>query len=250
MTEITKYFFKRNRDALNRLYDYAPNDSQLLDIPSQIIGTNPFLLTFNNAPIKDPRKGIDLLSYLRSINTTLSITIAGYFFIIENYNKPPSNDYEATLHSEVLGLYQSSLRNFIANLKVAVDQMLIVLAKNHGVKYDCVGGFLKQIHKYKKFKSLEYFFLKLNTAANYLKHHVDQFDSLQEIYLIGLKLRVKVEREEDYKNICKHLTINEIAEKTDARVVYCLALDILITEFNEFKALFLEELVALKQHPL
>lgn len=248
MTEITKYFFEKNCDALNQLNHYAPNDAQLLDIPYYMMAQDPFLLTFNSPPIQDARKGALLFSYLRSINTTLAITIAAYSFIIGNYNKQPSNDYEVIIHSEILRLYQSSLRDFIANLKVVVDQMLIVLAKTHIDKYDCIGGFLKQLHKYEKLQCLEYFFLKLNTAANYLKHHVDQLESFQEIHFIGLKLRVMAAKKEDYKNLCKYLTITEIIEKTEKEVVYYLDLAALIAEFNKFKALFLEELAAPKRH--
>ncbi|WP_131778547.1 hypothetical protein [Legionella bozemanae] len=250
MAEITKYFFEKNLDVLTQLHHYAPNDSQLLNIPHSMMALDPFLLVFNSPPIQDVRKGALLFSYLRSINTTLAITIAAYSFIIGNYNKQPNNDYEVILHSEILTLYQSSLRDFIANLKVAVDQMLVVLATKHSAKYDCIGGFLKQLHKYENLKCLEFFFLKLNTAANYLKHHVDQLESFQEIHFIGLKLRVMVAKKEDYKNLCKYLTITEIIEKTEKEIVYYLDLAALTAEFNKFKALFLEELAAPKRHHL
>ncbi len=246
MTEMTKYFFEVNRDALNQLYHYAPNDTQLLDIPYHLMALDPFLITFIGPPIHDPRKGALLFSYLRSINITLSITIAAYFFITQNYNKHLINDHEVIIHSAILNIYRSSLRDFITNLKVAVDQMLIVFSAKHGTKakYDCIGGFLKEIHKYEKFKYLEYFLLKLNTAANYLKHHAEQLESFEEIHFIGLKLRVAVPAspKEAYQQICAYLTVNEIIEKTKEHVVYYLDLDILISEFNEFKELFLREL--------
>jgi len=210
MTTMTKYFFEINRDALNQLQHHAPNDAKLLDISYHMMALDPFLLAFKSPPIQAPRKGALLFSYLRSINTTLSITIAAYSFIRKNYNKQLTNDHEVITHSEILKIYQSSQRDFITNLKNAVEQMLIILVTNRGAKCDSIGEFLKQLHEYEKFKCLGSFFVKLNTAANYLKHHVEQFESFEEIHLIDLKIKVMVpassyKKKDIYKKTCGYL---------------------------------------------
>lgn len=243
MAELKKLFFLNHMRAINRLYDYGPNDSELLNIPYYKMAIDPLILAFNRPPISDPRKAMHLYSHLHSINIALSTTIAAYRFIMENTNTSINDDHEAIIHSDILRIYQISLREFITNLKVAVDQMLICLAEKNGHKYDCIGGFLKQIHQYKNFQYLECFFLKLNTAANYLKHHADQFESFQEIYSIGSNIRIIVSRKEDYKNICKYLKQSEIIQKLENEVSYILGVNELIDNFNKFKDIFLDELV-------
>ncbi len=256
MAEITQYFFEINRDALNQLQHYAPNDAQLLNIPFHMMATDPFLLAFNAPSIQDPRKGALLFSYLRSINTTLAKTLASYRFITTNYNKQLIHNHDVIIHSEILNIYRSSSRDFITNLKIAVDQMILTLATKRGIKTkcDCIGHFLNQLEQYEKFQCLAYFLVKLNTAANYLKHHVEQFESFEEIHFIGLRIRVTVSSssysKDAYKKICDYLSEHKIIEETEEQVVYYLALDALIPEFNKFTEFFLTELTTVSSDEL
>ena len=248
---LEKRFFDQNISIINELRQHAPSDDKLLAIPYYISFADPFLSSFcQHTADKDPRRnnllvGMNLLSLLKHLNCVLSKVYASGQFIFENHNKPITdlNQYEIDskvhTHSCILQEYQYSLREFVLTLKIAVDQLIILIPLHLKNNHPCNGGigdFL--MHWNSHWDDHKKFLTGLNIGANYLKHHRYQFEHpFQELNLNPPSLLVIVENN-DKKKYClnfKEAFANNLQYSHDNKHIWCLiGCDLLVDGFNDF----------------
>lgn len=98
-----------------------------------------FIAKFNsNSEINYFLIGVNLFSYLQSINRTLSKLYLAHQCILANRSKSFQHqnqyetDYNVYKNSLIVEEYRHALCEFISSLRVAIDQLLLLLAYSFG----------------------------------------------------------------------------------------------------------------------
>lgn len=236
------------------LFEYAPTDDKLLDIKAHYFNMgDPFLrwcAEISATSFIEDRSlfciGMNLLRFLQSLNRVLSKVYASHRFIFEqgkNIQNNTKKEIKEHIHHHIITDYSYSLRDFISMLRIAVDQLIILIVIKSGIKGKCdsIGRLLKRINKDTKFLNSRLcddkeFLILLNAAANYLKHHPYQFEEpynagrhdLPIIYVI-----VRKKDKEAYSG-CIEILNNECIIVKEDLIVFPVSCDLLVSGFNDF----------------
>lgn len=250
---MKKIFFEKNALLIEQLSKYAPSDDQLLSVPLHVNLVDPFLLCMLKLG-QDPRKnnflvGMNLLTFLQSINCTLSKVLAAHRYLLDNREKPRKSglnqaeiDFEVYTDANIIEEYKYSLRQFVSMLKVAVDQLILLLTTNpsENTRCDCIATFLEKIKKMGHNNFDMKFLTGLNVAANYLKHHPYQFEASKNVFylrepsllIMANKKNKKGKDKEDYRGL-KRFFVNELTDHGDY-VSFVICYSFLVNGFNSF----------------
>lgn len=251
MNNENTFFFDRNMLVLSELSRFAPSNDKLLSIPHHVDCTDPFLLFCMRTDDLNKNNyliGSNLILFSQYVNQTLSRVYAASKFILENRGKQKSQNlnqsetnFQIYLDACILHEYQYSIREFISMLKVIVDQliMLLSLSFKNGKNCDCIQEFLKIIDesKYGCWNNDKKFLAGLNIAANYLKHHLYQFEGpAMRLDLNPVSLFVVVKNNEKSKDCCDLKTFfsDQFQCLNDNYLSCLIRCEFLVSGFNEF----------------
>lgn len=248
-----KYFFTSQLIAMKAIAPYAPCDNKLFRIPKHLNVTDKFpaiLASMNNDPHKNNLLiGLNISNHIRSLNRTLSIAFAAHGYKCASLERSafpdntPQQIIDAQINQDdlVIHTYSNSCRDFIISLRIAVDQLLLLHPDNYlqNIKYDCIGNFFKyrktlENDPYEKY--CDKFLGGLNIAANYLKHHTFQFESLAHVWSSAIpSLLVMIEKKSkfDYQ-IYKKYFLDQFYNENNKHVLFWINFDFLVKGFDEF----------------
>jgi hypothetical protein len=214
---LSQKIFMDNMIVIKEISNYIPQDLELLSTPIQTNIADPFFQFIFKLPQNPSSNNLlvatNLLAYFRSINRSLSKVHSAHQYLIKNRNHsfPPNTsqseiDAKVNLDALVIEEYNYELRQFITNIKIATDQLIILLTTDtskYQKKCESIGNFLQLIennpNKNSKFDIK--FLTALNVAANYLKHHRYQFEEPARIFALLIPSLLVVINKHNDKNI-------------------------------------------------
>ena len=241
--------------VIREIKNYMPQDMQFLSSPIQTNIADPFFKFILKLPQNSNSNNFlvatNLLAYFRSINRSLSKTYSAHQYLIKNrdYSFPPNVsqfeiDSKVCIDSLIIEEYNYELRQFITNIKIAIDQLIVLLTTDtskYQKKCEDIGNFLNLIEtnpdKNTKFDIK--FLTALNAAANYLKHHRYQFEEPSRIFallipsLLGVINKHNKKSANTFKSIEKYFK-DQISYHANGECSFWLDCNFIVKGFNSF----------------
>ncbi|WP_058532880.1 hypothetical protein [Legionella saoudiensis] len=237
-------FFTRNKRLMDALLEFAPEDSQLLNIPLFSSAVDPFVLCLLGSD--RGFHGVMLLGFMQSINLVLAKILAAHKYIHDGKDTPedipqPQSDMMVYLKHLAISEYHNSITVFFLKLRLLVDELLRIVTDN---TCDCIGKFLGRFDK--KFEEVKPFLVALNASANYIKHDEEFLvNHLSEIPILSPSLKIKVinartgASKRDFKDVKDNCTDKIVTLSPDeSQIILDFPLSFFVENFNKFKELF------------